>query len=851
MSRRRTNDGNSPSTSGPNGLREFFTGPVHLLILKVPLLIIGTIFFVAYLIVKHTIIQTGRFIYSAITSIPSVLKSSMNYMISVYHKIPVYARYLGGWFHTKILLPIRFFVVNYLLSNTYRAIQWIGRTIVSLSVEFYRSILRPVGHFCCICAVERFPQWMDDILGALSIIIRLCFTKMSSLCLWLWHNVLHPFCSFIDSYLILPINRVVTKILSYICTDVVPVAAQFLKLMARAARHWLNQLILHRNLILLRIARFIRDMTMMLFQRILSPMYAVVMTAISYTINEIVVPCCQWTIQTIKTIAYHSFIALFRALIHISETIVRLCRAILHIGGHCWLWLHHTVRKIYTFMVDDFFPATILIVKRIARFIWACVYYLLRNMYLVSSELICVILDTTMLLYQRILSPMYTLDETAISYTINEIVVPMCRWMMQMVKAISYHSFIALSRALIHISETIIRLCRAILYIGGHCWLWLDHTVRKIYTFIVDDFFPATILRVKRMARFIWACVNYLLRNIYLVSSELICVILDTTMMLYQRILSPMFATVVTSISYTINEIVVPCCQWTIQTIKTISYHFFTALFRALIHLSNLIMHIYYTVIFAMQRYRSSLYDMLRKIWLLFYHKMLPAGNQFMKRLMKTVWDFSNHSILYSRLILLQIIHFIRDSSTALYKQILLPLYGTVVTLTMYITKEILQPLGKWTIQMLSVASTAVVSIVHTVIQACYAAGLFCRHQGLQVCHTVVDACWLTYSEIMKMISALNMHIQPILRYRFYERIFHPIGGALYENGQIFYQSTLVPLGHAMSTMGPAIINLLNALKKMTSDGLYALRQAVVALSAALAAMFRATIESLRRLLAQ
>lgn len=221
-----------------------------------------------------------------------------------------------------------------------------------------------------------------------------------------------------------------------------------------------------------------------------------------------------------------------------------------------------------------------------------------------------------------------------------------------------------------------------------------------------------------------------------------------------------------------------------------------------------------------------------------------------MKRLMNMIWDFSNHLLSYSRLILLQMIRFVRDSSTTLYKQILSPLNGTVFVLTIYISKEILQPLGKYTIQMVSVASTAMISIVHTVIQACYAAGLFCRHQGLQVCYTAVDVFWFTYDAIMKMVSALNIRIQPIVHFKFYERIFHPIGGALYENGQIFYRSTLVPLGHAMSTIGPSIINLLSALKQITSDGLYALRQAVVALSAALAAIFRAIIESSRRLLA-
>ena len=717
MSRRRGSDGTPPSIPRPNGLREFFRGPIHLLILKVPLLIIGTIFFVAYLIVKHTIIQTSRFIYSAIASIPHLLKSSTNYLILIYHKIPEYARYLSEWFYTKILIPIRFFLENYILWNMCNAMQWIGKKIVSLSVEFYRSILQPIGQFCYICAVERFPQCIDDLLAALFDVIRLLVTKLSSTCLWLWHNILHPLCSAVNRYLLLPTYRIIAKILSYICNEVVPAATQFLKLTARTTCHWWNQLILHRSLIALRITRFFRDTAMMLHQHVLSPMYVAVETAISYATNVIVIPCYQWTIQLIKTISYHSFIALFRALIHISETIIRLYQAILYLGTHYWLWLHHVVRKVYTFIVDDFFPAALLLAKRIARFIGSCA--------------------------------------------------------------------------------------------------------------------------------------NYLLRNVYPVSSGIIPFFRDTATVLYQGILSPMYAVVVTSVLYATNVIVIPCYQRTIQMIKTISYHSFVALSRASIYLSNLIMRIYYTFIFIIKRYRSSVYDMLTTIWILFYHEILPTANQFMKRSMKTIWNFSNQLIRYSRLILLQTIRFIRDSSTTLYEQILLPLYGTVATLTIYITKEILQPLGKWTIQMVSVASTAIMSIVHTVIQACHAAALFCRHQGLQVCYTVVNVCSLIYGEIMKMVNALNMQIKPVVRFKFYERIFHPIGGALYENSQIFYQSTLVPLGHAMSAMGPIIVALLNALKKIMSDGLYELRQAIAALSAALVSMFRSITESSRRLLAR
>lgn len=603
MSRRRTNNGISPSTSGPNGLREFFAGPIHLLILKVPLLIIGTIFFVAYLIVKHTIIQTGRCSYSVITSIPYAFKSSMNYLVSVYHKIPVYARYMGGWFYTKILLPIRFFLVNYFLSSTYYALQWIGKKIVSLSMEFYRNILRPIGQFCYVCVVERFPRWIDEILGVLSNLIRLFFTKMSAWALWLWHNVLYPFCSFIDKYLLLPTYTIIGNILSYIYTGVVLAVIRFLKLMALTARHWLNQLLLHRSLISLRIARFIRDMTIMIFQRFLSPMYATVVTYVLYVTNEIVIPMCRWTMQNIKTIIYHSFITLLRTLIHISEALIRLYQTILHIGRHCWLRLDHTVRKIYTFMVDDFFPAAIRRVKCVTSLIWSGVNYLLRSIHLITSELIYFILDTTMLLYESVLAPMCAMVHIAVLYAINEIIIPLRRWMIQLAKTVCYHSFIALLRALISISKTIIRLYRAILYIGGHCWLWWDHTVRKIYTFMVDDLFPEAIIRVKCIARFVWTCVNYLRRNIYLVSSVVLRFIRDVAMMLYQHVLSPMYATVVTSISYTINEIVVPMCRWILQNIKTISSYSFIALFRALIHLSNMIMHIYYTVFVVIQRY--------------------------------------------------------------------------------------------------------------------------------------------------------------------------------------------------------------------------------------------------------
>ncbi|CAF4260154.1 unnamed protein product, partial [Adineta steineri] len=45
MPRQQSNDRESQSTSAWNGLREYFNGPIYLLIIKIPILLIGAIIY--------------------------------------------------------------------------------------------------------------------------------------------------------------------------------------------------------------------------------------------------------------------------------------------------------------------------------------------------------------------------------------------------------------------------------------------------------------------------------------------------------------------------------------------------------------------------------------------------------------------------------------------------------------------------------------------------------------------------------------------------------------------------------------------------------------------------------------
>lgn len=122
--------------SAKQELRTFFKGSLLSFIYKVPLLLLVTVVYTVYSVMKLSIKQ-----------LPIAVHYIFNYVVK---------------FYDNILIHIPFYVNDYFLLNIHYLLIKMKNTVITTCQQFYQSILRPIAHVCYTVVIVKLPQLIED-----------------------------------------------------------------------------------------------------------------------------------------------------------------------------------------------------------------------------------------------------------------------------------------------------------------------------------------------------------------------------------------------------------------------------------------------------------------------------------------------------------------------------------------------------------------------------------------------------------------------------------------------------------------------------------------------------------------
>ena len=812
MPRQPNDDGQPPSPSPPNELRAFFKGPKLLLILKLPLLIIGSILFITYQTVKFALETFIRIINSAIKSLPSLFESILLYLVLFYDKVPVFTRYVATLFYEYIFKPISFCLDKYILPTIHHVIKWTERKTGSLCLILYRSIFQPIAKFCYNHLFIRFHEWIGCITTALNNTVCWLFTQLRSMCLWIWSNILHPLCAFMYVQVFLSFYRTIVGIPSFIYNEVLPATSRFVKRLVHTIWCSLHVTFLLIKNGLLRATEFIADTSLLLYEHILLPCYDSVLRFIMYFIDELLEPFCQCTLHIGKVVFRYSLKIVIKTILQVSNAIIHSYRAVLCTFKRSLLFFYRTLTKICSFIYNAVLPATGGFLKHLAKTSWCWSNRIFLFIDRGLLKVLYFISDASLMLY-----------DSAVRFSVyflDELLEPLYQWTIHIGQLVFRYLLRVVFKTILHVSNAIIHSYRAVLFISRHYLLYFYQTLTKICAFIYNEVLPATGRFLEHLIHTSWCGLH---RILLLIEKGLLCAIYfvrNVSTMLYRHVLLPFYNAVLRFFVYALDQIFEPFCQWTTHVGQVVFRYLLKTIVISILHVANAAIHSYHAVLFISKNYLLYFYQILTEICAFIYNEVSPAIGRFVKWLVHTIWCWLNRISLLIKKDLLEAIHFTHDTSIIIYRHVLLPSYAATLTFTLYVINDMMKPSGQRISHIAKALSNGIISLTQSVRYFYRECIFFCKEYGLPFCHTTMRMCQSIYQDV-----------------------FLPIIRALYEIGEVCYHSVLQPLGNAMSAMPQLFVSIFGTTRTMVHDAVHAIRLAIAILGATVASMVRSITE--------
>jgi hypothetical protein len=656
MSGQRNDGGESQSTSAPNELREFFKGPMHVLIFKVPLLLIGAIIYMAYYIIKTIFVKLIRVIYSSVLSIPRLFENINFYLTLLYDRILKWTGYFVVKQYKNIIKPVRIFVRDHILPTVYNEIQRIAQKIGWLGVVCYQSIVQSTARLCYAYLIVQFPEWIDYVSVTLHNNLCLLYRTVKFTCLWMWANILHPLCLWIYSDILLRSYRTVIRMLSFIYIEFLPTTDRFARRTAQIVWYWLNRFILYIYLDLLRAIWFIYDSSSIVYRRVLLPLYQTVVRFILHINNKILKPVIQRITPIVKIISYYLMKVVFHAIIYVSHAIIYSYHSFIPFCRHNLLSFYQTLIRMCTFIYTVGPRVTYRLARRTVQIILYCldcfIFYIDRSLV-------------------RAIHFIYDVGQWAlckmkiISYNLMKIV---------------FYIFIYSSYAIINSYNAFVLICRQYLLPNWHILI-------QIYSFIHHQILPVVGRFTMRILRTIWCWLKRFILCVRLGLLNMIRFIYNASRIVYGYVLLPYYRAVIRFCLYVNNEMLKPVGQRIISLVKTIYYCLMNVICNATTSVLHTIIYSYDVVVFIYREYLIPLWHTLIIMYSFIYAEILRP----VKRLI----------IIMRRIICFRF-----------YELVFYPMILSLYEISEICYNSIIKPFGN----VLSTMPSAILNISHTIM---------------------------------------------------------------------------------------------------------------------------------------
>ena len=383
----RSSPGNGVKTR--NEVLNFFEGPIYLLPLKVPVLLVGIILYMIYAIVKFTIGQLVKLFSLTILCIAHFLVEDVGYyLMYIYRNFPTYAQYFMAKVFSNVLQPVKFFILNCVLPAIHNVSEWIWNRILWSAIWYYQQIILPIVRFCYLRIIAPIPTWITELSIAFRKIFRWLFRRFLSACTWAWQHILYPLCLFIFIDVPLSFYRNFSKITSFIYTRFFTPLNRCIRYMAPIISDYLRMCVLHVGTCLMCTVGSFSDACMFLYEYTLLALYQNFFKISSTIFNSFITPINR-CLRYIAPIIYGY---LRMGALHVGTclvcTIGSFSDACMFFYGHTLLALYHNFFLIKSLIYTRFFAP----LNRCIRYVAPIIYGYLRAFALYTSIcLICTI----------------------------------------------------------------------------------------------------------------------------------------------------------------------------------------------------------------------------------------------------------------------------------------------------------------------------------------------------------------------------------------------------------------------------------------------------------------------------
>jgi hypothetical protein len=492
-----------------NEIRNFFNRPIYLLPLKIPLVVIGTIFYIMYCAVKLTIEQLVNMLVTIVIYVSHLAENIGFRLILIIKNFPMYFWHISTKFYWNIMQTVKFFVYNIILPVISNMNKWILGKLLWFCIWCYQQVIIPTVRFCYLSIILPIPTWINELSIALRSTLSFLFHRFRSAFIWTCQTILlwiftfiyvlllffndivkigssiYPHvsicvvctigsfgdaCVFFYQCILLWFSQQVLKIGSYIYAELLIPLYRWVKSIIPKLYHYLRKSISQVSAFMVHIISSYSYKCMSLYAYVLLSFTQKVLKIGSYIYTELLIPLYRW-IKSIIPKLYHylrkSISQVSAFMVHIIPFYYYKC---VSLYGYVLLSFTQKILKIGSYVYTEL----LIPLYRCVKGTMPIIYYYLRKLFLhVSTCMVYTIGsfdDACMFFYRYILLPFIQKVLKIGSYIYIGCLTPLYRWVKGIIPIIYYY----LRKLLLHVSTCIV-------YITGYfydaCALFYRNTL--------------------------------------------------------------------------------------------------------------------------------------------------------------------------------------------------------------------------------------------------------------------------------------------------------------------------------------------------------------------------------------